>query len=362
MEVRKFFIVGVFLSLFAVSSCREMKVKVIHSNPADHNQLASYNGTLARILVQYASAVNLSDLNKLFTWTCSRCNGLIEDFEIIELIVDVKHCLQAFVGFAADLNATVIAFRGTNEKSIENWVEDLFWKQLEIDYPGVDDAKVHHGFYSAYYETSLRPGILDAVQKVKEMYGDIRIIVTGHSMGGAMAALCALDLRLTRREENIQVMTFGQPRIGNAAFASYYSKIVPNTIRVTHGHDIVPHLPPYYSYFPQKTYRHFPREVWLHYVGFGILSYAVETVCDGSGEDPTCSRSVPGNSISDHLVYYGVQMKCDDEEMTVCKILLDPSIAPYGKIDSDGNLLLSRNFSTPVVKLNMLQGDFTSSR
>lgn len=55
-------------------------------------------------------------------------------------------------------------------------------------------------------------------------------------------------------------MTFGQPRIGNAAFASYYSKRVPNTIRVTNGHDIVPHLPPYYRYFPQKTYRHFPRE------------------------------------------------------------------------------------------------------
>lgn len=56
-------------------------------------------------------------------------------------------------------------------------------------------------------------------------------------------------------------MTFGQPRIGNAAFVSYYSKRVPNTIRVTHEHDIVPHLPPYYQYFPQKTYHHFPTEV-----------------------------------------------------------------------------------------------------
>lgn len=58
-------------------------------------------------------------------------------------------------------------------------------------------------------------------------------------------------------------MTFGQPRIGNAAFASYYSRMVPNTFRITHERDIVPHLPPYYHYFPQKTYRHFPREVIL---------------------------------------------------------------------------------------------------
>lgn len=61
-------------------------------------------------------------------------------------------------------------------------------------------------------------------------------------------------------------MTFGQPRIGNAAFASLYTKLVPNTIRVTNDHDIVPHLPPYYYYLPQKTYHHFPREV-----GHGIM-------------------------------------------------------------------------------------------
>lgn len=62
-------------------------------------------------------------------------------------------------------------------------------------------------------------------------------------------------------------MTFGQPRVGNAAFASYYSQLVPNTIRVTNDHDIVPHLPPYYRYFPQKTYHHFPREVTFAFSG-----------------------------------------------------------------------------------------------
>lgn len=58
-------------------------------------------------------------------------------------------------------------------------------------------------------------------------------------------------------------MTFGQPRIGNAVFASNFKGHLPNAIRVTNAHDIVPHLPPYYRYFPQKTYHHFPREVCL---------------------------------------------------------------------------------------------------
>jgi hypothetical protein len=136
-------------------------------------------------------------------------------------------------------------------------------------------------------------------------------------------------------------MTFGQPRIGNGVFASLYSKLVPNTIRVTNDHDIVPHLPPYYYHLPQKTYQHFPREVrhcimkwwnvyyldrwllvyfsrilhtcrtcfqfvlkfsnnlrccglqvWLYNIGLGSLVYRVEKICDGSGEDPSCSRLV----------------------------------------------------------------------
>ena len=56
-------------------------------------------------------------------------------------------------------------------------------------------------------------------------------------------------------------MTFGQPRVGNRAFSVYYNEYVPLTIRVTHEHDIVPHLPPYYP-FSGKTYHHFATEVF----------------------------------------------------------------------------------------------------
>ncbi|EYU43905.1 hypothetical protein ABFS82_07G018700 [Erythranthe guttata] len=354
MERRRMLIVVIFICMFAFSSCRELKVKVKH-HQIQHHELATYNHTLATILVQYASAVYMSDLTELFTWTCSRCDGLTEGFEIIELIVDVKRCLQGFVGVATDLNAIVIAFRGTQERSIQNWVEDLYWKQLDIDYPGVDGAMVHHGFYTAYHNTSLRAGVLNGIQKAKELYGDINIMVTGHSMGGAMAAFCGLDLRLSLKEQNVQVMTFGQPRIGNSVFASYFNQVVPDTIRVTNGHDIVPHLPPYYHYFPQKTYRHFPREVWLYKAGFGSFIYPAEKVCDGSGEDPTCSRSVSGNSISDHLTYYDVEMGCDVSSS--CRIVMDPRIVAYGKTDFDGNLILSRDPSKYNLELNKDRGN-----
>lgn len=59
---------------------------------------------------------------------------------------------------------------------------------------GLPFFQVHHGFYSAYYNTTLRPGVLNAVKEAMDSYGKINIIVTGHSMGGAMAGFCGLDL------------------------------------------------------------------------------------------------------------------------------------------------------------------------
>jgi hypothetical protein len=130
--------------------------------------------------------------------------------------------------------------------------------------------------------------------------------------------------------DRVQLTTFGQPRVGNAAFASCFAKYVSNTIRITHGHDIVPHLPHYFSFLPQLTYHHFPREVYLgqtlqnKYFSFFILLYCpwpyvyarlvklkymlinmllefqvwvqdsegntTEQICDDSGEDSDCCR------------------------------------------------------------------------
>lgn len=328
--------------LVGASWGRELKIK--------YNDLPVYNHTLAKILVEYNAAVYESDLTELFTWTCSRCNDMTRGFEVVELIVDVQHCLQAYVGVAKNLNAIIVAFRGTQEHSIQNWIEDLYWKQLDLKYPDMPDAMVHHGFYYAYHNTTLRPGVINGVQRAKELFGDLKIIVLGHSMGGAMASFCALDLRVHHNVGDVQVMTFGQPRIGNAVFASYYTQVVPNTIRVTHEHDMVPHLPPYYPHFPRKTYHHFPREVWLHETGFGMLVYTVDKVCDGSGEDPSCSRSVMGNSILDHLNYYNVNLKA--ESWDSCRIVRAPSLAKYGTTDHAGNIILSKNPVSSSLKLN----------
>ncbi|XP_047313073.1 lipase-like [Impatiens glandulifera] len=306
-----------------------------------------YNHTLAKILAQYASAAYLEETTELFSWTCSRCNGLTMGFEIVELIIDVEHCLQAYVGFANNLNSFVIAFRGTQGNSIQNWVADLYYKRLDLHYPDMPGAMVHRGFYSSYHNTTMQPAVLNAIKRAKKVYGNVSIIVTGHSLGGALASFCAMDLKIRGEAKNIQAITFGLPRIGNAKFASYYGRLIPQTIRVANGHDIVPHLPPHYRFLPRKAYHHFPREIWIHSVHNGCLVHTKEEVCDGSGEDPRCSRSVMGYSIADHLTYYGQEMAYYDSGK--CYIVVDPHFAQFANQDSRGNLVLSRRLpSSPI--------------
>ncbi|AQK78614.1 alpha/beta-Hydrolases superfamily protein, partial [Zea mays] len=54
--------------------------------------------------------------------------------------------------------------------------------------------EVHHGFYSAYHNTTLLYEILKSIKWARKMYGNLPINVVGHSMGGDLASFCALDL------------------------------------------------------------------------------------------------------------------------------------------------------------------------
>jgi len=79
----------------------------------------------------------------------------------------------------------------------------LSWSSTTVEFNSYLHWQVHHGFYSAYHNTTVRPAVLDAVKRAKESYGaNLNIMVTGHSMGGAMASFCALDLVVNILELN----------------------------------------------------------------------------------------------------------------------------------------------------------------
>merc|ERR1711920_1053469 len=125
---------------------------------------------------------------------------------------------------------------------------------------------------------TLRSIIMSLVRERLELHRQtgktVRMHVTGHSLGGAVACLFALDIASARRVDPSRpgdhlsltdrkpvVYTYGSPRPGNAAFRSIYNMMVPDTYRIVAGRDLVPTLS------PAVYYRQIGREVWLDNTG-----------------------------------------------------------------------------------------------
>lgn len=56
--------------------------------------------------------------------------------------------------------------------------------------------------------------------------------------------------------------------------------------------------------------------------------------------NPCCFRSVVGNSISDHLKYFGIDLRC--ETWRQCTIVMSHEMDRFSRKDSKGNLVMSR--------------------
>jgi predicted lipase len=133
-----------------------------------------------------------------------------------------------------------IVFIGSNE--FKDWLYNFWFSFSETPYKSKNtnkDIKVHKGFYKLYLK--VRDEILKRMNKCKTE----KIVVVGHSMGGALATLCALDLQYNLPDKDIGSFTTGSPKVGNSAFVSSFNRRISDTVRCTNGNDLVPSLPPF---------------------------------------------------------------------------------------------------------------------
>jgi triacylglycerol lipase len=140
-------------------------------------------------------------------------------------------------------NTLLIAFRGTQQ--MKDWLTDInaFHVDCDMTVPyGNKKSRimVHKGFIKAY--KSVRDEIHKHVRKMSAKK-DFKIIVCGHSLGGALATNCAVDMQYNYTN-NVEAYVSGNPRVGNKAFVKSYNERVPNTYRTFMRTDIVPNLPP----------------------------------------------------------------------------------------------------------------------
>ncbi|XP_034684909.1 uncharacterized protein LOC117913903 isoform X2 [Vitis riparia] len=132
----------------------------------------------------------------------------------------------------------VVAFRGTEQARWKDLRTDLMLVPAGLNPERIggdfkQEIQVHSGFLSAY--DSVRTRIISLIKLLvgyiddgREMQLKWHVYVTGHSLGGALATLLALELsssQLAKRGViSVTMYNFGSPRVGNKRFAEVYNE------------------------------------------------------------------------------------------------------------------------------------------
>eukprot|EP00171_Calliarthron_tuberculosum_P016524 IDg16524t1 len=129
-----------------------------------------------------------------------------------------------------------------------------------------DDAScVHYGFLRAYH--AVRSAVLHAIGAVVgDSLLEHRLHFVGHSLGGALATLCAVDFASLHPETagNISCMSYGSPKTGNAGFARLYNDLVHDSFRIVNDSDVVVRMPKSIGARACERYCHVGRTVLVN--------------------------------------------------------------------------------------------------
>ncbi|CAO2042936.1 unnamed protein product [Urochloa humidicola] len=206
----------------------------------------------------FASAETAMEAWAMLATSLGRNSFIKSDFEKICFLDNVSTDTQVAIWRDSSRRRLVVAFRGTEQSKWKDLRTDLMLVPagLNPERLGGDfkqEVQVHSGFLGAY--DSVRNRIM-ALIKYAVGYQDEdgaeniprwHVYVTGHSLGGALATLLALELSSSQMSKNgvifVTMYNFGSPRVGNRRFAEVYNAKVKDSWRIVSHRDIIPTVP-----------------------------------------------------------------------------------------------------------------------
>ncbi|KAJ7266544.1 alpha/beta-hydrolase [Mycena rebaudengoi] len=215
---------------------------------------------------------------------CLRPNGNTLVLQFGNYLSDV----QGFIARDDNRREIVVALRGS--ASATDVLLDAQILLVPFLTPGVNlppKARVHAGFLTAWNSVAAEISATLALQI--KLHPTHRLVVLGHSMGGAIATLAAVAFSqlFHSTTDTLHLFTYGAPRTGyvNAQLAE---RAVPTVIPTSLG------------------YHHHGIEYWQH-----ADPPAPETTlrCACDGEDPQCSARIPSGGVTPaHATYFGIMV------------------------------------------------------
>lgn len=190
---------------------------------------------------------------------CAKLVKALYDGDADPNVVNEQTDTQALVEEHHD-GRWIVVFPGTS--SCDDWRTDFRFFKM----PWYLGGAVHRGFRNAYI--SVDSQIINRVPRGAD------VIISGHSLGGALATLCAHALQ---HHCNVtDAILLASPRVGNGEFARRYNRELGHvTSRVVAPHDPVPYVPLWIM-----GNRHVNTEVYLGdtgvKIGRNILSLGIQ--------------------------------------------------------------------------------------
>ncbi|DBA92428.1 hypothetical protein WJX77_009083 [Trebouxia sp. C0004] len=177
------------------------------------------------------------------------------NLEKLHMLRDPVTNTKCLVAWGSD--TLLVSFRGTANRQnvthdIKAWLVPLGNEAESVG------AAVHSGFKASWH-SGLRQLVNDLVSGMmasdSNQAGNMRVLITGHSLGGVMAVLAAYDIAELFPWLSVQVYTVGAPRPGNRAFAKQYEAKVPDTWHVINDKDPVPVVGKFGSMYARPGHR-----------------------------------------------------------------------------------------------------------
>lgn len=179
-----------------------------------------------------------------------------------------------------DATLILISFRGSEPFNADGWSTDIDYSWYEIpkvgklhmgflealglrnredtttfryclqtkitkEFNGIDKIHIQSPDMTAYYM------VREKLKSLLEEHKNAKFIVTGHSLGEALAILFPIALVIHEEKKLMErlfgVYTFGQPKVGNRQLEKFteahLDHPVPKYFRVVYCNDLVPRLP-----------------------------------------------------------------------------------------------------------------------
>ncbi|RCI11555.1 hypothetical protein L249_7569 [Ophiocordyceps polyrhachis-furcata BCC 54312] len=222
-----------------------------------------------------------------------------QGIEIVRYIDDKPTGTQGFIAKDEAANEAIVAFRGSDD--LLDAITDLDFFFTPLRTLGVQECPnclVHRGFLRSW--NSVANETVNTVKELLDSNPDMKITITGQSLGGALASLATTTFRGLGFD--VKTYTYGQPRTGNQQYADFVDDLTSRDtmFRVTHTNDGVPQAPPRFLGF-----RHHSTEYWQS-VDEPIAAKTFRCV----GQEPVdCNNSLIGIGINKaHTFYIGVSV------------------------------------------------------